>query len=105
MAALGGKRSFPNLGPSANFPVDEFGPRARFGGVITLLGATTLKADPDYFLLRASQEILAAETATHPAARAAHSQIAEHYLALASSIQAHGRRTRGAPQKHSRNHV
>jgi len=58
-------------------------------------GVATVEADRAYFTLRASQEILAAETAEHPKARAVHYQIAEHYLALASSIEAHRRRTRG----------
>jgi hypothetical protein len=38
----------------------------------------------------------------HPAARAAHYRIAEHYWALASSIEAHRRRTGAAPRKPSR---
>ena len=60
-----------------------------------LTGVATVEADRAYFTLRASQEILAAETAEHPKARAVHYQIAENYLALASSIEAHRRRTRG----------
>jgi hypothetical protein len=57
-----------------------------------------VEADRAYFALRASQEILAAETAVHPKARAAHYRIAEHYLALSSSIEAHHRRTPGVRQ-------
>jgi hypothetical protein len=72
---------------------------------LRLLGTATLTADRDYFLLRASQEMLAAETAGHAAARAAHSQIAEHYLALAASIEAHRRRTRDTPPKHPHKRV
>jgi len=65
-----------------------------------LAGVVTVEADRAYFTLRASQEILAAETAEHPKAKAVHYQIAEHYLALASSIEAHHRRTRHA--RHAR---
>lgn len=64
-----------------------------------------MEADRAYFALRASQEILAAETAEHPKARAAHYQIAEHYLALASSIDAHRRRTRRARHPRPRDEI
>ena len=64
-----------------------------------------MEADRAYFTLRASQEILAAEAADHPKARAVHYQIAEHYLALASSIEAHRRRTRRARHARRREHI
>ena len=65
----------------------------------------SLQTDRAYFSLRASEEILAAEKAAHPVARAAHYHLAEHYLGLVSSIEAQSRRTLRALLEHSHGQV
>jgi hypothetical protein len=71
---------------------------------LLLAGVVIVRADRDYFRRRASQEIIAAETAEHPEAQAVHYELAEHYLALASWIKAYSHRTRGPREKRSRSH-